>query len=127
MKRRSALIGCICLLGGSVSAEPPLRVDLELVLAVDVSYSMELDEQQVQRQGYVAAFLEPDLIQAIENGPLGRIAVTYVEWGGAAVQVSGIWVASKWSAWCTVSACPVTSAVPTAQVPAPLSLHSAPR
>ena len=88
MKLRSALFACICLLGGSASAEPPLRVDLELVLAVDVSYSMELDEQQVQRQGYVAAFLDPDLIQAIENGPLGRIAVTYVEWGGAAVQVT---------------------------------------
>ncbi|OCP01799.1 MULTISPECIES: DUF1194 domain-containing protein [unclassified Ensifer] len=83
----SALLACACLLCGSASAEP-LRVDLELVLAVDVSYSMEIDEQRLQRQGYVAAFLAPALIKAIENGPLGRIAVTYVEWGGSAVQVT---------------------------------------
>ncbi|WP_113133708.1 DUF1194 domain-containing protein [Hyphomicrobiales bacterium] len=87
MTLRSVLLACACLLGGSISAKP-LSVDLELVLAVDVSYSMELDEQRLQRQGYVAAFLEPELIEAIENGPLGRIAVTYVEWGGAAVQVT---------------------------------------
>lgn len=87
MTLRSVLLACACLLGGSASAKP-LSVDLELVLAVDVSYSMELDEQRLQRQGYVAAFLEPELIEAIENGPLGRIAVTYVEWGGSAVQVT---------------------------------------
>ncbi|KRD53188.1 DUF1194 domain-containing protein [Ensifer sp. ENS10] len=87
MTLRSVLLACACLLGGSASAKP-LSVDLELVLAVDVSYSMDLDEQRLQRQGYVAAFLEPELIEAIENGPLGRIAVTYVEWGGSAVQVT---------------------------------------
>ncbi|WDZ75091.1 DUF1194 domain-containing protein [Ensifer adhaerens] len=87
MTLRSVLLACACLLGGSTSAGP-LRVDLELVLAVDVSYSMELDEQRLQRQGYVAAFLEPELIHAIESGPSGRIAVTYVEWGGSAVQVT---------------------------------------
>ena len=87
MTLRSVLLACACLLGGSISAKP-LSVDLELVLAVDVSYSMDLDEQRLQRQGYVAAFLEPELIEAIENGPLGRIAVTYVEWGGSAVQVT---------------------------------------
>lgn len=87
MTLRSVLLACACLLGGSASAKP-LSVDLELVLAVDISYSMDLDEQRLQRQGYVAAFLEPELIEAIENGPLGRIAVTYVEWGGSAVQVT---------------------------------------
>ncbi|MBZ7922287.1 DUF1194 domain-containing protein [Ensifer adhaerens] len=87
MVLRSVLLACAFLLCGSTSAEP-FRVDLELVLAVDVSYSMELDEQRIQRQGYVAAFLEPALIEAVANGPLGRIAVTYVEWGGAAVQVT---------------------------------------
>ncbi|WP_043616316.1 DUF1194 domain-containing protein [Ensifer sp. ZNC0028] len=87
MKLGSVLLACACLVCGSASAEP-LRVDLELVLAVDVSYSMELDEQRLQRQGYVAAFLEPALFEAVENGPFGRIAVTYVEWGGSAVQVT---------------------------------------
>ncbi|HEV7305988.1 DUF1194 domain-containing protein [Ensifer sp.] len=82
-----AHVACACLLGGSTSAQS-LRVDLALVLAVDVSYSMEVEEQRLQRQGYVAAFLNPALIRAIEDGPLGRIAVTYVEWGGSAVQVT---------------------------------------
>jgi hypothetical protein len=58
-------------------------VDLELVLAVDISGSMDYDEQRVQRDGYVAAFRHPDVIRAIASGPYGQIAVTYVEWAGA--------------------------------------------
>ena len=46
---------------------------------------------------------------------------------GATVQVSGIWVASKWSHWCTVSASPVAIAVPVPLVPARASFQSAPR
>jgi Protein of unknown function (DUF1194) len=57
-------------------------VDLELVLAVDVSRSMDLGEQDLQRDGYVAAFRHPEVLAAIGSGPLGRIAVTYVEWAG---------------------------------------------
>ena len=57
-------------------------VDLELVLAVDVSRSMDLDEQHLQRDGYVAALQHPDVVDAIRSGPLGRIALTYVEWAG---------------------------------------------
>lgn len=58
-------------------------VDLELVLAVDVSRSMDAEEQRIQREGYVAAFRHPDVIEAIQSGPLGQIAVTYVEWAGS--------------------------------------------
>ncbi|MBP1873985.1 hypothetical protein J2Z19_003704 [Ensifer adhaerens] len=88
MKLHCALLVCVGLLAGSTSAErSSFDVDLELVLAVDVSYSMEIDEQQLQRQGYVDAFLQPELVAAIRSGPIGRIAVTYVEWGGSAVQV----------------------------------------
>ena len=61
-------------------------VDLELVLAVDVSLSMDHDEQRLQRDGYVAAFRDPKLLKAIQSGPNGRIAVTYVEWAGAGIQ-----------------------------------------
>src|SRR3712207_3338759 len=61
----------------------PTEVDLALVLAVDVSTSMDPDEQDLQRQGYVEAFRSPTVHQAIRTGMLGRIAVTYVEWGGA--------------------------------------------
>ena len=61
-------------------------VDLELVLAVDVSMSMDYDELRLQREGYAAAFRHPDVIAAIRSGPHGRITVTYVEWGGPATQ-----------------------------------------
>jgi hypothetical protein len=65
-------------------------VDLELVLAVDVSGSMDEDEHALQRQGYVAAFRHPQVIDAILSGFLGRIAVTYVEWAGPASQVVSV-------------------------------------
>jgi hypothetical protein len=61
-------------------------VDLELVLAVDVSLSMDLDEQRLQRDGYVFAFRDGEVHKAITSGPNGRIAVTYVEWAGPGVQ-----------------------------------------
>jgi hypothetical protein len=64
----------------------PIAVDLELVLAVDVSRSMDHGEQVLQRAGYVAAFRDPEVIRAIGSGPIGRIAVTYVEWAGAGLQ-----------------------------------------
>lgn len=62
-------------------------VDIELVLAVDVSWSMDQDEQLLQREGYIGAFLHPDVIAAIESGDWGRIAVTYVEWAGSGLQM----------------------------------------
>lgn len=61
-------------------------VDLELVLAVDVSSSMSAAEQQVQRDGYVNAFRHPDLIRAIGSGARGAIAVAYLEWAGPRYQ-----------------------------------------
>ncbi len=61
-------------------------VDLELVIAVDVSLSMDLDEQTLQREGYVKAFLDPQVINAIEQGIHGKIAVAYVVWAGAISQ-----------------------------------------
>lgn len=62
------------------------EVDLALVLAVDVSLSMTAEEQRIQREGYVAAFRSDDVRSAVRQGLLGRIAVTYVEWAGAASQ-----------------------------------------
>lgn len=58
------------------------EVDVELVLAVDISQSMDTDEQEVQRAGYVTALTSQDFLEAVKLGPLGRIAVTYLEWGG---------------------------------------------
>ncbi|MDR4306943.1 DUF1194 domain-containing protein [Chelatococcus sambhunathii] len=59
------------------------NVDLELVLAVDISYSMDSEEQQIQRDGYAAAMVSRPVLDAIAGGALGRIAVSYVEWAGA--------------------------------------------
>lgn len=76
------LLFCV---GSAAAANMP--VDLELVLAVDVSGSMDDDEHQLQKQGYIDAFRHPDLIRAIKSGSHGRIAVTYIEWGGPDDQV----------------------------------------
>ncbi|MBZ9895284.1 MULTISPECIES: DUF1194 domain-containing protein [unclassified Mesorhizobium] len=63
----------------SLADEP---VDVELVLAVDVSLSMSADELEIQRRGYAAALTHDHVLQAIAAGAYGRIAVTYVEWAG---------------------------------------------
>ena len=73
-----ATCACISFPGDGVAAER--TVDLELVLAVDISNSMDLEEAALVRQGLVRAFRQPDVIDAIQRGQLGRIAVTYVEW-----------------------------------------------
>ncbi|KIN72948.1 DUF1194 domain-containing protein [Sulfitobacter guttiformis] len=62
------------------------EVDLELVLAVDVSRSMSAEELELQRRGYAEALGSPEVIKAIEGGLLGRIALTYLEWAGAGSQ-----------------------------------------
>jgi hypothetical protein len=63
-------------------AQAETTVDLSLVLAVDVSASMEPAEQELQRAGFVEAFRSPALHDAVRRGVLGRIAVTYMEWAG---------------------------------------------
>ncbi len=64
---------------GAIAGQP---VDLELILAVDVSGSIDPDEAQLQRQGYAQALVSPEVIRAIKAGAAGRIAVTYAEWAG---------------------------------------------
>lgn len=56
--------------------------DLELVLAVDISRSMDAGELVLQRRGYAEAFRSRQVIEAITNGGFGRIVVTFVEWAG---------------------------------------------
>ncbi len=60
-----------------------IDVDVELVLAVDVSRSMDFEEVRIQREGYLAALRHPDFINAVQAGLLGRIAITYYEWAGS--------------------------------------------
>jgi hypothetical protein len=61
-------------------------VDVELVLAVDVSYSMDMDELAIQREGYAQAIVSKDFLQALKTGPHGKIAVTYFEWAASTDQ-----------------------------------------
>ncbi len=63
-----------------------LDVDLELVLAVDISRSVDDEEAELQRQGYMQALTDQRVVDAIRSGPFGRIAVTYVEWAGSNYQ-----------------------------------------
>jgi hypothetical protein len=79
----AALALGLCLAPQANAAEP---VDIELVLAVDVSLSMSPDELEIQRQGYAAALVHDRVIEAIAAGVHGRIAVTYVEWAGSTTQ-----------------------------------------
>ena len=55
-------------------------VDVELVIAVDVSYSMDPDEQALQREGYVMALTSREFMRALREGVNGKIAITYFEW-----------------------------------------------
>ncbi|MFO1048939.1 MAG: DUF1194 domain-containing protein [Geminicoccaceae bacterium] len=82
---RPIVLALLPLLTAAVPAAA-LPVDLELVLAVDVSGSMDQGEQALQRRGYVEALLHPEVGAAIRSGPYGRIAATYVEWAGPGLQ-----------------------------------------
>jgi len=62
------------------------QVDLLLVLASDVSRSVDTRKFQLQREGYAAALSNPRVIEAIKSGPHGRIAICFIEWSGATSQ-----------------------------------------
>jgi hypothetical protein len=63
-----------------------IPVDVELVIAVDVSYSMDPDEQALQREGYILALTAKEFLQALRQGANGKIAITYFEWAGQSDQ-----------------------------------------
>jgi hypothetical protein len=74
----AALAAC-CLIFAPARAE---TIDLALVLAADVSRSIDDDEFKLQRQGYAAAVTNPRVLQAIAGGPHGAIAICFIEWSG---------------------------------------------
>ncbi len=87
MRRTAAIVTIaagLLLPAGARGEDVP--VDLELVLAVDVSQSVDPREGQLQRLGYIRALENPRVIEAIRAGANGRIAVTYMEWAGP-----GLW------------------------------------
>ncbi len=85
------LAALVMLMSLSGAAAPMLaqagggEVDVELVLAVDTSRSMDFEEVRIQREGYVEALRHREFIDAVKSGLLGRIAITYFEWAGDVV------------------------------------------
>jgi hypothetical protein len=61
-------------------------VDVELILAVDVSYSMDMDELAIQREGYAQAIVSREFLQALKSLPNGKVAITYFEWAASSDQ-----------------------------------------
>ena len=62
-------------------------VDLQLVLAVDASRSVDQQRFELQQQGYIAAFRDPRVLQAIQSGAMQAVAVTMVQWTGPELQI----------------------------------------
>jgi len=106
MRRRSLLAA------GAAALTAPRRaraqgepVDVLLVLAVDVSRSVDDDEARLQREGYRAAVSDPAVVEAIRGGMIGAIGLAYVEWAGAEYQrlvlpwmrIGGVAEARAWS------------------------------
>jgi hypothetical protein len=87
MKRRTALVGSLATLASPITARAQTVVDLQLVLAVDVSRSIDEVEAELQRRGYVEALTSQRVIDAIVSGEHKRIALCYVEWAGTHYQV----------------------------------------
>ena len=97
----SAALVAVALTGGDVAllagpaprnqlAEQPAdkeaSVDVELILATDVSYSMDMDELAVQREGYAQAIVSKEFLQALKTLPHGKISITYFEWAASSDQ-----------------------------------------
>jgi hypothetical protein len=91
---RRGVLGAFCLVLATTlglvwpaaARDGATEVDVELNLGVDISYSMDMEEQKLQRDGYIKALTSPEVLQAIRNGPNGKIAVAYFEWAGANTQ-----------------------------------------
>src|SRR5712691_1458195 len=95
-----AIVGAIVLVGArtpgafsaifaqsaGVRSADATTVDVELILAVDVSYSMDPDEQALQREGYVFALTSAEFLNALKSGIHSRIVITYFEWAGVTDQ-----------------------------------------
>lgn len=103
--RRRSLLAATAALAAPARAEDG-TVDLQLVMAVDVSRSIDEDEARLQREGYRDAMSDPRVVRAIQGGMIGAVAVAYVEWAGYGFQqlvlpwtrIAGPVDAAAWSA-----------------------------
>ncbi|MEL6766156.1 MAG: DUF1194 domain-containing protein [Pseudomonadota bacterium] len=84
---RIVTLGIATVLATLAPARAETPVDVELVLAVDISLSMTAGEREIQRRGYAEALVSDDVVEAIRlGGQHGQIALTYVEWAGPSSQ-----------------------------------------
>jgi len=91
MTSARTLKALLVLLLAAAIAYPPAaaaaeKVDLLLVLAADVSRSVDSAKFQLQREGYAAAISDPRVLEAIRSGRNRRIGLSFVEWSGAGSQ-----------------------------------------
>jgi hypothetical protein len=89
MHRRQILAAALAapaVILGSRTARALEPVDVELILAVDVSRSVDSEEQEMQFNGYAAAFRDQRLIEAMMRGPVGSIACTFFTWSDWNIQ-----------------------------------------
>ena len=77
------LLAALATLPAPAAPEGPVKVDIKLVIATDVSLSINEEEAQLQREGIAEVFLDPDVVKAIKSGALGRIAVAMLDWSSA--------------------------------------------
>ena len=90
MTRAARAISALLIFGGAAMftavAAAAEQVDLLLVLAADVSRSIDSGKFQLQREGYAAAISDPRVLDAIRSGRNGRIGLSFVEWSGVGSQ-----------------------------------------
>lgn len=87
MRRRSLIAAAgAATIGRIAPARADEPVDVALVLAVDVSRSIDEDEARLQREGYRSAITDPKVVEAIRGGMLGSVSLCYIEWAGIEYQ-----------------------------------------
>lgn len=79
----ASVLACLLAMPSVAGPARAEKVDLELILAVDISGSIDHAEAVLQRQGYLRALVDPRIIKIITSGERQKIAVTYMEWAGA--------------------------------------------
>src|SRR6266700_2997807 len=113
--RFMAALLLVCSVCTQAFAQTP--VDLQLVLAVDASGSVDQRRFELQMQGYVAAFRDPRVLHAILSGATQAIAVTMVQWTGPALQIQVL-------PWTLINDAPTAQAFATAIMATPRQLFS---
>src|SRR5215468_11632026 len=87
---QARMLGLVVAVLAAMPAAAQTAVDLQLVLAVDASGSVNQYRFDLQKQGYADAFRSPRVLKAIRSGIAGAIAVTVVQWTGPDMQVQAV-------------------------------------